>query len=167
MLTYPPAEMIRLHASRGLCAPASTHRLQNHSETPPKQSGTSGARPSPSVSCQEGTWDHKGCWDCCRAPTIYWHFREAGEERRVGVRRNTVRIQIKNLFVVQSEKMMLSVDPCCAGNWFSCSFLPDWMKQIGKIMSVLHCFFLQIKFIDVFKLQSALLNMVWRTSMHG
>lgn len=83
MLTYHPAEMIWLHARRGLCVPASAHRLQNHSYTPPKQSGTSGAWPSPSVSCQEGTWDHKGCWDCRRAPTIYWHFREnkAGERR--------------------------------------------------------------------------------------
>lgn len=84
MLTYHPAGMKWLHARRGLCVPASTHRLQNHCDTPPKQSGTIEARLSPSVSCQEGTRDHKGCWDCCRAPTIYWHFREskAGGERR-------------------------------------------------------------------------------------
>lgn len=77
MVTYPPVEMIWLHAKEGLCVPASTHRLQNHSKTPPKQSGTSGARPSPSASCQEGRWDHKGCWDCCRAPTIYWRLKRA------------------------------------------------------------------------------------------
>lgn len=76
VLIYHPAEIIRLHARRGPWVPASTHRLQNHSETPPKQSGTTGARPSPSVSRQQETWDHEGCWDCRRAATIYWHFME-------------------------------------------------------------------------------------------
>lgn len=94
MLIYHPAEIIRLHARRGPWVPASTRRLQNHSEAPPKQSGTTGARPSPSVSRQQETWDHEGCWDCRRAATIYWHFMEAGREgaRWEAFRRDTVRM---------------------------------------------------------------------------
>lgn len=153
MLAYHPTEMIRLHASRGLCTPASTHRLQNHSKTPPQQSGSGGARPAPSVSCQEGTWEHRGCWARWRAPTICWHFREVRLEGRSGVR-NTVRIHIKNqdqVYCSEWDKLCLSAvlvtDFGAIFFFFFFFFLPDWTEKISVFISVFQYFSSAEKFM--------------------
>lgn len=118
------AAMIRLHTRRGLCASASTHRLKNHSETLNKVAPV-GHGPLHLCHTRRETWDHKGCWDCCRAPTVYWHFTQNEAEGDGG-----------GEWV--HKKQLACKSGCClvftVKNYVECCFMLFWQqkkKQFG------------------------------------